>query len=111
MEDKYFYVGTDIEVSPDIIEYYKQYATNYLKKTENDGTSKHQKHYQVGSKQPIEVMQEVMSKEEFEGYCRGNIIKYAMRMKHKDEAVKEVGKIKQYAEWLHLSLQGQKIKP
>jgi len=76
-----------------------------------EGSAATAKHYQVGSKQPIEIMQEVMSPEEFQGFLRGNVIKYALRLGHKDDPVKEAGKIEQYAKWLRKALQGEKIDP
>lgn len=75
------------------------------------GSAKTSTHYQVGSKQPIEIMQEVMSPEEFQGFCRGNVIKYALRLGHKDDPVKEAGKIEQYAKWLRMALEGKTIDP
>lgn len=75
------------------------------------GTAEAAGHYQVGSKQPIEIMQEVMTPEEFRGYLRGNIIKYALRLGHKDEVSKEAQKIQQYSEWLVKALTGETIDP
>lgn len=76
-----------------------------------EGSAKTSTHYQVGSKQPIEIMQEVMSPEEFQGFLRGNVIKYALRLGHKDKAVKEAAKIEQYAKWLREALEGKQIDP
>ena len=76
-----------------------------------DGTAAGASHYQVGDKQPIEIMQEIMTPEEFQGFCRGNVIKYSLRLGHKDAAVKEAAKIEQYSKWLRMSLEGKTIKP
>lgn len=76
-----------------------------------DGTAKAQKHYQCSSVQPIEIMQENLSKEEFVGYLRGNIIKYVLRFGHKDATAREADKIAQYAEWLAMAVRGEKINP
>lgn len=76
-----------------------------------EGSAKTSTHYQVGSKQPIEIMQEIMTPEEFQGFCRGNVIKYSLRLGHKDAAVKEAAKIEQYSKWLRMSLEGKTIKP
>lgn len=75
------------------------------------GSAEAANHYQVGSKQPIEIMQEVMTPDEFRGYLRGNVIKYALRLGHKDEVSKEAQKIQQYAEWLVKALAGETINP
>ena len=80
-------------------------------KAELEGSAKTSTHYQVGSKQPIEIMQEIMTPEEFQGFCRGNVIKYSLRLGHKDAAVKEAAKIEQYSKWLRMSLEGKTIKP
>ena len=61
--------------------------------------------------QPIETMQANMTPEEFQGFCKGSIIKYACRCGRKDEPLKEALKIVDYANWLVLSLQGKIIDP
>lgn len=76
-----------------------------------EGSAKTSSHYQVASKQPIEIMQEVMSPEAFQGFCRGNVIKYTLRLGHKNEPLKEAAKIEQYAKWLRESLEGKQIDP
>lgn len=57
-------------------------------------------YYQVSTEQPIQIMREIMNQDEFIGFLWGNIIKYSMRMKRKDNPVSEAKKIKQYATWL-----------
>ena len=69
------------------------------------------KHYAEGIIQPIEVMQENMTPEQFFGFLRGNLIKYLCRLGRKDEVTKETFKIKEYAEWLHQAACGEKITP
>lgn len=68
------------------------------------------KHY-VSDHQPIETMQANMTNEEFIGFLKGNIIKYACRCGKKDEPLKEAEKIKQYAEWLCVALSDGTIDP
>lgn len=70
----------------------------------------HDTHYQTQI-QPLEAMQANMTKEEFIGFLKGNIIKYACRCGRKDEALKEAEKIQRYAEWLVVTLKGEKIDP
>ena len=67
-------------------------------------------HYD-GSIQPIELMQAQMSKEEFIGFLKGNIIKYASRLGKKDAPQKEAKKIVQYAQWLLEVTEGKTINP
>lgn len=56
------------------------------------------KHYEEMAIQPIELMQAILTQEEFIGYLKGNMIKYAMRAGHKDgESVeKETAKFRHY---------------
>ena len=75
------------------------------------GSALEAKHYQVGSQQPIEIMQDYMTKEQLIGFLRGNIIKYTLRLGRKDDQLKEAGKIEQYAKWLRLVIQGDRIDP
>lgn len=76
-----------------------------------DGTAAGASHYQVGDKQPIEIMQDVMTTEEFFGYLRGNVIKYSLRMGHKDSKAKDAQKAAQYSKWLSQALSGKTIDP
>lgn len=50
--------------------------------------------------EPIEVMKERMTHEQFEGFLWGNIIKYALRYSRKEEKKKTAEKILEYASWL-----------
>lgn len=56
-------------------------------------------HY-AGRVQPIDAMEANFSNEEFIGFLKGNIVKYALRLGRKDEALKEAWKIQDYAERL-----------
>ncbi|MBP2652602.1 MAG: hypothetical protein H6Q73_171 [Firmicutes bacterium] len=76
-----------------------------------DGTAATAKHYQAAEVQPIEIMQMHMTKEEFCGFCKGNIIKYVLRCGKKDDPTQEIAKAKQYAEWLFIAQTGGKIDP
>lgn len=67
------------------------------------------KHYARLQPQTIERLQDVMTPDEFRGFCRGNVLKYAERAGHKDETLKEVLKLIDYAHWWAQSLQGQKV--
>ena len=58
-------------------------------------------HYQVeGIPEAIEIMQGLMTKEQFEGFLWGNILKYAYRYGRKGDKKDTAGKIKWYAEKL-----------
>lgn len=67
-------------------------------------------YYQVSTEQPIQIMREIMSNDEFIGFLWGNIIKYSMRMKRKDNPISEAKKIKQYATWLVNGYDGKELE-
>lgn len=59
------------------------------------------KHYRRGNVQPWEAMQAWFSPEEFEGYLRGNVIKYIARCNDKhDTPLDDLYKAKHYLEML-----------
>lgn len=77
----------------------------------NGGTAAEAKHYQVLPVQPIEIMQKLMSPEAFLGFCFGNVIKYSLRCGQKDTPVKEMEKVRQYADWYVRASGGETIDP
>lgn len=83
------------------------FTANYNSLQEMNVTSP--SHYSRLNPQTIQRMQDVLTPEEFQGFCRGNIIKYAERMRHKDDPSHEAAKIENYSKWLHQSLVGQKV--
>lgn len=56
-------------------------------------------HYAFGEIECIDAIEASMSKEEFEGYCKGNVMKYLWRWKHKG-GVGSLEKAKVYLDWL-----------
>jgi len=54
-------------------------------------------HYKDMPIQPWEVMQSVLTPEEFRGFLKGNVIKYAMRDGKKEGATKDADKARHYA--------------
>ena len=62
--------------------------------------SKHDKHYLESVVEPIKVMEKLFTKEELKGFIKGNILKYRLRMGHKDDIQKEMDKIRVYEQWL-----------
>jgi hypothetical protein len=52
-------------------------------------------HYVSMPVQPWEVMEAVMTREEFIGFLKGNIIKYSMRQGKKEDS-DDVGKLQHY---------------
>lgn len=80
-------------------------------KVAKEGSAQTSIHYQIGDKQPIEIMQDYMTKEELIGFLKGNIIKYTLRLGRKDAPEKEAGKIEQYSKWLRKVINGEIINP
>ena len=60
----------------------------------------HDKHYLESVVEPIKVMDKLFTKEELKGFIKGNILKYRLRMGHKDDIQKELDKIRVYEQWL-----------
>lgn len=54
-------------------------------------------HYKDMGIQPWEVMQSLLTPEEFRGFLKGNIIKYSMRQGVKYSATEDAGKARHYA--------------
>jgi len=59
----------------------------------------HPVHYNNGKVECIEAIDAASTKEEFEGYLRGNVLKYVWRFRYKDN-VKDLQKAKWYLEKL-----------
>ena len=59
-------------------------------------------HYQLPGLdvEAIDVIQAVLTPEQFEGYCLGNMLKYLLRQGRKDEARQDWGKVGKYHEFL-----------
>ena len=59
-------------------------------------------HYQLPGLdvEAIDVIRAVLTPEQFEGYCLGNMLKYLLRQGRKDEARQDWGKVGKYHEFL-----------
>ena len=79
----------------------------------NSGLPKDSTHYQHTLLQPLEIMQRIMTPEEFKGFLKGNILKYSIRGGNKqgEPAEKDLGKVETYSRWLRLAEQGKTINP
>lgn len=56
-------------------------------------------HYSMGDIECIDAIEASMTKEEFEGYCKGNVMKYLWRWRMKG-GVGSLEKAKVYLDWL-----------
>jgi hypothetical protein len=54
-------------------------------------------HYKVGNIETIDFIQAKLTPEEFKGYLKGNVLKYASRAGYKGNAVEDSGKLAWYA--------------
>lgn len=70
-------------------------STEYLNKRAND-TQVEGDHYKNMSIEPWDVMESVLTTEEFVGFLKGNIIKYTMRDGKKEGSVKDAAKARHY---------------
>lgn len=70
---------------------------------------KHDKHYLESVVEPIKVMEKLFTKEELKGFIKGNILKYRLRMGHKDDIQKEMDKIRVYEQWLAKLERGESL--
>jgi hypothetical protein len=57
-------------------------------------------HYKVGGLEVIDILAAKLSEEEFRGFLKGNIIKYALRAEHKGGGAEDYAKAAWYASWL-----------
>lgn len=64
----------------------------------------HPSHYTQGAIECIDALEAALSREEFIGFLRGNVIKYQWRLRHKGRAVEDVKKSIWYAERLAKTL-------
>ena len=69
----------------------------YIHKSRAD--VKWQPHYTCNQIQPIQFMQSIMTTSQFEGFLRGNVLKYVARYEDKD-GLKDLEKAKVYLDWL-----------
>lgn len=67
--------------------------------TSDDGTAAGSPHYNQLERQPIIEMLETLSADEFQGYLKGNVIKYTRRVGLK-KGTNDQAKADQYSTWL-----------
>lgn len=58
-----------------------------------------QDHYKANGVEPIELMKQNFTKEEYSGFLQGNVLKYMMRFKRKN-GVEDLKKALTYLTWL-----------
>jgi hypothetical protein len=68
-------------------------------------------HYEKAAMQPLEVMQRIMTTEQFKGFLLGNYIKYRLRSEFKGQHDSDEYKARQYAYWLEMVKEGLTLNP
>lgn len=74
-------------------------AGKFVAKMNNDNV-KHPNHYTAGKIECIEAIKESMTKEEYRGYLKGQVMKYIWRYQKKGKPLEDLQKAQQYLEWL-----------
>ena len=64
----------------------------------------HPSHYTQGGIECIRAIEASMSAEEFQGYCKGNAMKYLWRYRNKGKALEDLEKSEFYLHELHESI-------
>lgn len=77
---------------------------------DTEGTPDKATHYK-GAVEPLEVMSKLLTKDEFTGFLKGNIIKYSYRAGRKqgESGEKDRNKFLVYSDWLHRVTNGEPI--
>jgi hypothetical protein len=57
-------------------------------------------HYKQGDVECITALRSALGTEGFRGFCAGNVIKYMWRYQRKGSPEADLGKAKQYLDWL-----------
>ncbi|WP_233711131.1 DUF3310 domain-containing protein [Lederbergia citrisecunda] len=65
-------------------------------------------HYTVGNIEVIDYIKDKLTKELFEGYCVGNVMKYVSRYQHKN-GVQDLEKAAVYLKWAINSIKGEEL--
>jgi hypothetical protein len=68
-------------------------------------------HYEKAVMQPLEVMQRIMTAEQFEAFLFGNCLKYLLCKDYKGQRDSDEYKARQYAYWLEMVKDGHIINP
>ena len=59
------------------------------------------KYYKNDGLSPLDAFERgLISREEFLGFMKGNVIKYVVRVGKKDDAIKDIDKAIDYLEWM-----------
>jgi hypothetical protein len=79
--------------------------------SDSEEAKKKGSHYEKAAMQPLEVMQRIMTTEQFEAFLFGNCLKYLLRKDYKGQRESDEYKARQYAYWLEMVKDGHIINP
>lgn len=97
-EDGHFWKNAEVDDGDFVIHVVKE---GEEEKASDKQDAVNPSHYRVsGIPEAIEIIQHLMTKEQFEGFLWGNIIKYAYRYGRKGDEAETAGKIGWYAQKL-----------
>lgn len=100
---------TSEEVIKVLEEYFEKTPVTAEESTVKDMVN-HPDHYTRTEREVIDTMRGAMTKEEFTGYLKGNVLKYTLRMGLKDSVSQEAGKIKAYTDYLEMHLNDEWVE-
>ena len=92
-----------VSVHKDAMEYKEEEAEESKEETEDSEESTVDSHYKALAIEPLEVMRGMMTKTEYKGFLKGNIIKYSIRQGNKkgESAEKDAAKCREYIRLLN----------
>lgn len=65
-------------------------------------------HYNKGGIEVIDFIRDQLTPEEFNGFCKGNILKYVPRSNHKGDPIADAQKVRDYADyWINANLRAK----
>lgn len=80
----------------------------FVRKKSFEDVVNHPSHYTSGKVECIDCIESAMTSEQFEGFLKGNVMKYVFRCGKKDEAIQELKKAEWYLNRLIQFKEGQK---
>ena len=104
-------LGDTAEATVESLRASEEVSKDTVVSTDTEGTPDKATHYK-GAVEPLEVMANIMTKEEFIGFLKGNIIKYSYRAGRKqgESGDKDRNKFIVYSDWLAKVTNGQPIE-
>lgn len=95
-------LGNTAEATVEPLRASEEVSKDTVVSTDTEGTPDKATHYK-GAVEPLEVMASILSKEEFIGFLKGNVIKYSYRAGRKqgESGKKDRNKFTVYSQWLH----------